>query len=268
MKRSHILTVLTLFFIVNEVMAQPRLAIHSYASRSDNTAVKKGKYTIDQFIGRWQETGRMKSSNKERAEIVDTMYLHFYKNNTVDTKEGNSAVITGSSEVFIDNYITTSAIDFKIISVSPDVIVLDDMTGYQHSFSRTNRFAYETSNKTLSALPDIENSKVDLSGSSLIKNWFAYRRAADPGFVKPETALLRNMRIKEKLSDNNYKGEVEFARNGAAYVQPCTLLFTGNMLLLETEGSTWNIRVYKADGKEMILGKKGELVYYFTNLDQ
>ena len=269
MKHTAILTLLFLFFLnIGAIAQHPRLAIHSYATRADNTIGKKGKYSMDQFIGRWQETARMKSSTKERVDVVDTFYLHFYKNNTADTKEGNSLVITGSSEVFTDGYITTSATDFKIVSVSPDEIVLDDMMGYQHTLNRTNRFAYEVINHPPGPLLDIADNKVDLSSSLLIKNWFAYRRAANPGSVKPETPLIRNLRIKEKSSDNTYKGEVEFARNGIAYVQPCTLVFADKTVSIETEGATWNIRVYKADGKEMILGKKGELVYYFKNLDQ
>jgi len=268
MKHTAILTLLLLFFIINETMAQtPRLAIHSYAG-SGKSSKKKGKYNISQFIGRWQETARMKTATKEKVEVVDTFYLHFYENNTADTKEGNSLVITGSAEVFTDNYITTSATDFKIISVTPDIIVLDDMMGYQHFLTRRNSFAYEAITTPPAAAPDIANNTVDLTASSLIKNWFAYRRAATPGFAKPETPLLRNLRIKEKVSENNYKGEVEFARNGKASVQPCTLVFTDKMLSIDTEGAKWDVQVYKADGKEMILGKKGELVYYFTNLDQ
>ena len=269
MKYAVIIISLLAILSINDAEAQqPRLAIHSYAIRTDNTAGKKGKYAMGQFIGRWQETARMKSNTKERTEVVDTFYLHFYKNNTADTREGNSVVITGTTEIFTDDYITTSAADFKIISVSPDAIVLDDLTGYQHNLSRTDRFAYESTNNPPAAVADIADNKVDFSASSLIKNWFAYRRAADPGSVKSGTALLRNLRIQEKLSDNRYKGEVEFARDGEAYVQPCTLTFTGKMLSIDTQGSAWNLQVYKADGNEMILGKKGELVYYFKHLDQ
>jgi hypothetical protein len=269
MKYTVIVMLLLLVFIIDDAAAQqPRLAIHSYATRADNTAAKKGKYTMDEFIGRWQETARMKSGTKERTAVVDTFYIRFYKDNTADTREGNSLVITGTSEIFTDDYVTTSATDFKIVSVSPDVIVLDDMMGYQHVLSRTNRFAYETSSAPPAVEPDIADNKVDLSASSLVKNWFAYRRSARPGSVKAGVPLLRNLRIQEKLSENSYKGEVEFARDGEAYIQPCSLVFTGKMLLIDTEGSSWNIRVYKADGNEMILGKKGELVYYFKHLDQ
>ena len=208
------------------------------------------------------------TNTKERTAFVDTFYIRFYNNNTADTKEGRSVMISGTSEIFTDDYITTSAADFKIVSVSPDVIVLDDMRGYQHSLSRTNHFAYETGNEPPPTPANNADNKVDLSPSSLIKNWFAYRRAADPGVVKAGTPLIRYLRIQEKISADRYKAEVEFARNGKAYVQQCILTFTDKTVLIETEGSTWNIQVYKADGKEMILGTKGELIYYFTNLDQ
>lgn len=263
------LTLLFQFFLLTQVIAQhPRLAIHSYATRAENGPSKKGKYSIDQFIGRWQETARMRSKTKEATEVVDTFYIHFYKNNTADTREGNSQVITGSAEVFTDNYITTSATDFRIISVNHDVIVLDDMIGYLHSMSRVNSFSYEAGNNPTIVGAAIPDNKIDLSPSSIIKNWFAYRRSANPGFANAGTPLLRNLRIQEKISADSYKAEVEFSRNGIAYVQPCTLLFAGKKLTINTEGSNWNVEVYKADGQELILGKIGELVYYFKNLDR
>ncbi len=274
MKRTPVLTLLLLLFIMNKATAQTmqtaRLAIHSYTAKAGKKARKKGKYTMDQFIGRWQETERMKSDTKEKVAIADTMYIHFYVGDTTETKQGNTLVLKGTSALytFNDDYITTSADDFRIVSVSPDVIVLDDMFGYTHSFSRkTTLFSYEIVTPPPVAPPDIDDNKVDLSPSSLIKNWFAYRRGAKPGFVKAEMPVLRYLRISKQLSENSYSGNVEFARNGTAYVQTCTLVFAGRMLSIDTEGSAWNVEVYKADGKEMIIGKKGELVYYFMNQD-
>lgn len=262
MRYAYVL--LFMFFFANDVTAQQgRLAIHSYARNTDST--KKGKYNMDQFLGRWQETARMMSKTGEKAEVIDTFYIRFYKDNKADTKQGNSVVITGSSELFTDDYITTSANDFKIFSVAKDMIVLDDQAGYQHSMSRKDIFAYEISASPPVAAPDTTAKKIDISAASLIKDWFAYKRNASPGFVKAETPLIRNLRIKEKQTDTIYKGEIEFARNGKAFVQPCTLSFNGNMLTIAAEGNTWNVEVYKVDGEEMILGKKGELVYYFKN---
>jgi hypothetical protein len=264
MKYTYVLSfVIMLFFVSGLTAQQQRLAIRSYAKNPDS--LKKGKYSMDQFLGRWQETARMRSKTKEKTEISDTFYIHFYKEDKADTKQGNSVVITGTSELFIDDYITTSANDFKIISVSPDMIVLDDNVGYQHSMVRTNLFAYEINMSAPVADPDTAQQKIDLTATSLINDWFAYKRGANPGFVKSETPLIRNLRIREKLAENNYKGEIEYARYGKANVEPCTLSFTGNRVTIVAGGNTWNIEVYKVDGQEMILGKKGELVYYFKH---
>ena len=62
-----------------------------------------------QFIGRWQETERMKIKTWERVEVIDTFYIHFIDDTKATTKQGNSVVITGSTELFRDDYITTSA---------------------------------------------------------------------------------------------------------------------------------------------------------------
>lgn len=260
----YIFILLIACFLANAVTAQQeRLVVHSYSKNPGN--IKKGKYTMNQFIGRWQETARMSSKTKELAALSDTFYIHFYDNGKADTKQGNSVVITGTSELFVDDYITTSANDFKIISATPATIVLDDMSGYLHNMSRVKQFAYEVSVSPPVAVEDTSKAMIDLSATSLIKDWFAYRRAAGPGVINSATALIRNLRIKGKTSDNNFKGEIEYARFGKAIIEPCKLIVTGNMLSIVADGNTWNIEVYKADGKEMILGKTGDLVYYFKN---
>jgi len=257
--------VVMMFFCIDTITAQqPRLAIRNYAKSSDTTR-KKAMYTMDQFIGRWQEISRMKTGTKEKTEVTDTLYIHFYKEGTADTKQGNSLVITGTSELFTDNYITTSANDFKVVSVSPDMIVLDDLAGYQRNMARKNNFAYELSKPVPVAEPDTVKMKIAITAGSLIKDWFAYKRSAEPGFITPETPLIRNLRIRTSFTEYSYSGEIEFARSGKAYVQSCTLSFNGNWVSIVTVGNTWNLEVYKADEKEMILGKMGEVTYYFKN---
>jgi hypothetical protein len=269
MKKRLLFFSALLLGIFNEVIAQhPRLAIHSYATRTGNNETVKPQFNMGQFIGRWQETARMRSGTKENVAVEDTLYLHFYKDNTADTKEGNSLVITGGSEIFTDNFITTSATDFRIVSVTPNKIVLDDLMGYHHELTKTKRFFYEATASTNSVPPISIDGKIDLSPSSIINNWFAYRRGAKPGAIKSGEALIRYLRIKENTDGNNYKGEIEFARNGEAFVQPCKITVTERSIYISTEGATWNMELYKADGREITAGKKGELVYYFKNIGQ
>lgn len=242
----------------------PRLAIHSYATKPEGKS-KKYKYKMDQFTGRWQETSRMKSGGK-RVDVVDTLYLRFYDNNTADTKEGNYMLMNGYANVFDNGNITTSAADFRIVSANRNEIVLDDLMGYQHVLNKTNQFYFETKPPVPNPTPEVIEGTIDLSSASLMKNWFAYRRGANPGFVRSETPLLRNLRIKEAISNNTYKGEVEFAVRGESFVQPCTIAVNDRNISISTTGASWNMELYKANGQEIIAGKKGELVYYFKNL--
>ena len=262
MKYTYVLCIMLVFAGV--VTAQQRVT-RNYLKTSGKT--KKGKYKIDQLTGRWQETEKLSSKTKQKIAITDTFYIHFYDNGTADTKQGNSVVITGTSELFRDDYLTTSANDFKIISVTPDMLVLDDLSGFKHIFSRKAQFAYEV--KIVRPEPVVDTAKaiIDISSASLIKDWFAYKREATPGFVKPATALIRKLKIREKQNENNYKGEIEFEQYGKALVQTCTLVFANNIVSVFTAGNTWVMEVSKADGKEMILGKKGELLYYLQNLN-
>ena len=265
MKYTYVL--LALLFYSNGIMAQQQQPVRSYSKNSRN--VKKGKYSMDQFIGSWQETARMQSRSNEKVAVADTLFIQFYKEGIADIKDGsNSMVITGTTELYTDDYITTSSNDFKIISVTPDLIVLDDLLGFLRSMSRIKVLAREVSKSTPVVNTDtVVQDKIDLSETGLIKDWFNYRTAALPGTVKSETALIKNLKILDKPAENSFNGEIKFTRYGKVMMQACTLTFTGKMVTIVTEGYTWNIEVYKADGQEMVLGKKGELVYYFKNVD-
>ncbi len=261
MKYTFVLSIM--LFFACKTIAQQRLVIRSYKKTS--AKVKKGKYKMKQFTGRWQETEKTHSKTKETVAITDTFYIRFYENGTADTKQGNSVVITGTTELFVDDYITTSANDFKIISVTPNIIVLDDLGGFQHRFNKTDLFAYEVKQDPPKPVTDRATAIIDLSGASLIKNWFAYKREAIPGFIKPETFMITKLNIKEKQGENYFAGEIEFAQYGKALVQTCTLVFTNNMVTISAAANTWHLEIFKADGKEMILGNKDGLVYYFQN---
>ena len=71
--------------------------------------------------------------------------------------------------------------------------------------------------------------------------------------------------IKEKLGENYFAGEIEFAQYGKTIIQTCMLVIANNMVTISAAENTWRLEVFKADGKEMILGKKDGLVNYFQN---
>ena len=227
---------------------------------------KVSQYKMEQFDGRWQENNRINSKTKEAVAYSDTIYIRFYDSTKADTKEGNSVVITGSASIDRNDDITTSARDFHIVTVAENEITLDDMDGFLHRFIRKDTFSYEMVSTPLAPTAEETNALIDISPSTLNKNWFAYRRGSNPGFIKPETPLIRNLLIKEKATDDSYKGDIEFSIRGVAETKSCTLNFKGYNLTITSEDKTWNGEIYKCDGKELVFGKKGELVYYFRPL--
>jgi hypothetical protein len=246
-----------LLFFSNKTKAQQ----HVPGIRNED---KKSKYSIEQFIGRWQETDRLNSKTNAKVEVIDTFYIRFYEDNKAETKQGNFVTITGTSELVKDE-ITTSANDFKIISVKPEEIILDDNFGYVHILKRTNLFAYEISKSPPAVVVDDAKETINLSATRLVKEWYTYKTESKPGSVAPETPVIRKLNIVGKTGDNNYKGEVMFSRNGNAFVQGCTLTFSNNYVTIVTEKANWNLEVYKSDGKEIVMGKKGTLVYHLKN---
>ena len=239
---------------------QPGLVVKDYKKKKGD---KKEKYTLAQFQGRWQEKYRSKPDEKAVVPITDTFYIRFFDGDKTTTKQGESVVITGSAEIYKDEYITTSANDFKISGIGKDWMVLDDNMGYAHSFVRKDIFEYEKAAPPPPPPLDAEKYTIDIA--FLKTNWYAYRRGANPGFVKSETPLIKKLNITEKTSDNTYKGQVEYARYGKAIVEAFTLTLNDNKVTIVAEGNTWNMELYKCDAKELVIGKKGELVYYFNN---
>jgi hypothetical protein len=239
---------------------QPGLAIKDYKK---DKGTKKDKYTLAQFDGRWQEKSRMGTKSSIDIPFEDTLYIRFYDGNKATSKEGKSVVITGSVEIYKDDYITTSATDYKIVSISKKEMVLDDNLGFVHTFGRTNQFAYELAGPPPPPPLDAQKETIDLS--FLKTNWYAYRRGANPGFVKSETPVIKKLNITEKTGDNTYKGQIEYARYGKAIVETFTLILDNNNVTIAAEGNTWNMELYNCTAKELIMGKKGELVYYFNN---
>lgn len=247
--------------VLTTAAQQPGMTIKSYAG--NKKADKKQKYTLAQFDGRWQEKSRTSGSETEAIPADDTLYIRFYNGDKTTTKQGRSVVITGSAEIFKDEYITTSANDFKIKKADKNEISLDDNMGVIHVFERKAMFAYEMEGPP--PPPPLADEKYTIDLAYLKTDWYAYRRGANPGFVKSETPVIKKLNLTEKTGDNTYKGEVQYARYGKAIVEPCTLTVNDGKIVLEAAGNTWNMELYKCDAKELVMGKKGELVYYFNN---
>lgn len=248
---------------VNQQSIERKRKVVSLLEKKRNSK-RATHYKFDQFKGKWQEISRINNITKESIIIKDTIYLNFYGTNKVEVKEGTSPILTGYSAVEPGDYLTTSVNDYKIISVSDKEIVLADLEESTYTFEKKSSFYYETAPApVIRTVGDTAQAVINLTNANLIKNWFAYKRNAKPGEITSETPLIRGLIVSGKINESSYKGEISYAKSGKEISLPCTVSVTGLYLNIAAEGMNWNLEVQKADGKELVLGKKGELVYYF-----
>jgi hypothetical protein len=261
MKYAYVLIVMGLMACA-DLQAQPgqKRASHSTLGRKRNN-LPPSQYKIAQFDGRWQEVSRQGSKDKQPVSVTDTMYLNFLSNGTVEVTEGKSATITGGTTIEPGDYLNTSVNDYKIISISSNEMVLDDLNGSLRRFEKRQAFAFENPATYNHTIGDTSAGKIEITAANMIRNWFVYRRGANPGAVANSTPVIRNLKL-SKEQGGVYNGEIEFAISGKVITEPCTFSVSGNDVTIKATTQNWNTKIYKADGKEMMLGKKGELVYY------
>lgn len=261
MRYIVLLTIATLVFFLQPAAAQVKKPTATTIGKKRTTG-KPPQFKVEALQGKWQESARRNANAKMQEYVHDTLYLDFAGGSTVHTQEGNSAIITGTAEIGNDDILSTSANDYKIIALDEKQLVLDDLNGHLRYLDKKTAFYGTAVPVNNTPIGELSSRVVELTDNNLIRNWFSYRRAAAPGAIKPGSAIIKNLRILKK-EGNNYSGVVDFSLNDALVSEPVTLVFTGNQLALNGATQKWNMTVMTADGKELVIGNKGEITYYF-----
>lgn len=217
-------------------------------------------FTLEQFNGKWQETGRVDRENN-LARIFDTLMLNFTEPGKVITRDGNHANIMGNAEIAPGNVLLAAADVYTIISVTPEQLVLDDQENYIHTFTKTESFTYESYGKT-AVKPDVYTTPVSIKSTDILGKWSVYRRQAKPGAIHPPTNIIRYLFIRDKVDDITANGEITFYVDEKSQAMSCTVKINNDAILITAGSNTWNLSVYKADGKEFIFGDPEVLLYY------
>lgn len=225
-------------------------------------AAPPAQYKLSQFEGRWQEVSRQTSKDKSEMKVTDTIYFRFLPNGTVETTEGKSVTVTGGSSIDPGDYLNTSVNEYKVVSLSENSMTLDDQVGTLHQFERRSSFAFENPATINYTIGDTSAGKVEVNAANMLRNWFVYRRGANPGAIASTTPVIRNLKLTDEGKDGSFNGVIEFATSGKVSTEPCTFKVVGGDVAIRSTTQTWNTKIYKADGKELMIGKKGELVYY------
>jgi hypothetical protein len=125
--------------------------------------------------------------------------------------------------------------------------------------------------KAIAPVPDMGTMTIDLQPASLKHSWSAFKTEANPGYIKSEMAIIRQLDLLESAGLMKYKGKVQFDKMNKRTTQDCTVEFTndpktGTWVSVVTAGETWKTELFKADGKEMIMGRKLDGIRYYFRM--
>ena len=218
----------------------------------DNTS----QYSMNQFTGRWQEVKRA-DLNGHPVDFKDTLFYNFSSKGEVFSYDGVNMSMKGEAAIDPGNVLIAAADVFTIRSMNSSQVVLDDGE-FRHTLARKKEFWYET-------LPSNQvkeekfNMPVTVNASALSGKWKVYRRAAEPGSV--DKVLIRILDVQNVKNESSATGEITFYKTEKLETLPCTITLEGEKMRITTDKNTWQVNIYKADGKDLIFGD-ATLMYY------
>lgn len=221
-----------------------------------NPSNNSSTYTLNQFTGKWQEVRRTDSRNNS-VGFKDTLFYNFSAKGEVFSRDGVNMSLMG--EAFIDpgNVLVAAADVFTIRSMNNNQVVLDD-GDYLHTLVRKKEFWHETL-PTNAVVSEKFSTPVSVGASALAGKWKVYRRAAQPGIT--DKVLIRILNVQNITDNNRATGEIMFYRSEKLETLPAAFMLDGERLRISTEKNTWNMIIYKADGKDLVFGD-ASLMYY------
>lgn len=220
------------------------------------SAPVKSRYMLEQFTGKWQEVSRTDKTNSS-ISFKDTLFYTFLENGKVYSRDGVNMSLMGEAAIETGNVLVAAADVFNIISMNNTRVVLDD-GDYLHTLVMKKEFWSET-------LPDnaVTEEKftnpVSVNVSALSGKWKVYRRAAQPGTL--DKVLIRILNVQNIRNDKSATGEITFYRTEKLETLPCSIMLDGGRIRITSEKNSWNMNVYKADGKDLVFGD-ASLMYY------
>lgn len=221
-----------------------------------NPPANASLYSLNQFTGKWQEVNRTDSRNNS-VGFKDTLFYNFSDKGQVFSRDGVNMSLMGEAAIDPGNVLVAAADVFTIRSMNKNQVVLDDGE-YLHTLIKKNGFWYETL-PTTAVMPERFIRPVAANTAVLSGKWKVYRRAAQPGTT--DKVLIRILNVQDIKNEKTATGEITFYRTEKLETLPCTITLDGERMHITTDKNTWNVNVYKADGRELVFGDE-TLMYY------
>jgi hypothetical protein len=221
---------------------------------------QKIKYSLIQFIGKWQEVKRVQGN--VALAFTDTLFIAINNEDNAYTNQGKQAKMVGSAAVSQQgNALLVAADIFTITAAADSSIVLSDDNGVQHYLDKKQIFWSETLVKSTVKLEEY-SSPINPNVSALQGKWSVYRKKSKPGLITAQDLIIRQLTVFESADSSKASGEVNFYQADKSYQLPCIISVTNNELVIATEKDKWTIQLFKNQGDEIVFGNIETLLYY------
>lgn len=216
------------------------------------------EYTMEALIGKWQEIKRRTLSAKERIEFSDTLQLNFNKRDSVIIRDGITMSQRGYARIEGLNNLQLAGDEYSILYLSKNILVLNDGE-YSREFQKKNLFYHETLGKIIVPKDDL-SVPVTVDMNKIMGKWVVYRTQAVPG-AADDSAIIKYITFSSE-NKGILSGEVTYSKANKTESHPFTANPGKGSLMILTNGHTWDLKTYKANGKELVFGKQGGLIYF------
>lgn len=221
-----------------------------------NPPANTSAYSLSQFTGKWQEVKRT-DMQKSGVSFKDTLFYNFSPKGEVFSYDGVNMSMKGEAAIEPGNVLIAAADVFTIRSMNSNQVVLDDGE-YLHTLVKKKGFWHETLPSN-AVIEEKFTTPVAVHASALSGKWKVYRRAALPGTT--DKVLIRILDVQSVKNENSATGQITFYKTEKLETVPCTITVEGSSMRITTELNTWNVDIYKADGKDLVFGD-ASLKYY------
>jgi hypothetical protein len=221
---------------------------------------QKIKYSLIQFIGKWQEVKRVQGNVV--LAFTDTLFIGINNEDNAFTNQGNQAKMVGSAAVSEQgNALLVAADVFTILVAVDSNIVLSDDDGVQHYLEKKQVFWTETFVKTTVKL-DEYSTAINANVINIQGKWSIYRKKSKPGLITQQDLIIRQLTVFESADSSRAKGEISYYQADKSYILPCFISVVSNELVIVTEKDKWLAYLYKNDADEIVFGNIDTLLYY------
>lgn len=259
--RFRLFISLILLFIFSNVISQTvtKKRITTKGSATKKTNAIKPVYNINQLTGKWQEVTRRSITDNARVPFTDSLQLNFNKRDSVIVRDGISISQAGFASIAAGNSLQVAGDEYAIISLTKNTLIVNDGE-FIRNLQKRKIFYSETLGKIIIPKENLSDS-VSINVKKTIGKWSIYRTQAAPGAAE-DSAIIKGIHFTQLNEDGSVSGEVHFTKADKNVTLPFNAIFDKGTLQINTLSHTWNLNTYKADGKELVFGKHGGLVYF------